>query len=1157
MKKNKNIFRLIGKKRLKKFWMIKNFIILFFALNLSVQANGFAQKIAVVKYINASIEEVFDDLKNQTGYGILYKKHEIDSKMRVSLELKNADVQKVLNEVLEGTGLVYVIQDEVIVIYKAPLLSESQQQKHRVQGKVSDEKGNPLPGVSVVVKGTTLGVATDVNGAYSLEFEGSDAVLVYSFIGFNSQEVNVAGRSQINITLQEEQVGLEEVVVTGYGTITKEAYTGSAAVVSSKKIEERAVASFQDVLRGNSPGTLVTGTGQPGVNNAIRLRGISSMNASNSPLYVIDGMILDVTNMSGDTDFATNPLNTINPSDIESVTVLKDAASASLYGSRGANGVIVITTKQGKERDKPLYSLDMQFGASKPFYASRPDFVNKDEFVELWLEGEMHYQISRKTSDEEFFSEVKKLYADKENYQISGRNYHDWYQYAQEQFNDHFKIGNPEGGYYDYDFFNGDEDKLADVNWFDEVTRTAPFQKFNFSVQGGSNAMNYYASLGYLNQEGILIGSGLKRYSLKMNLSSKPKNTLIHWGLNNTLSYADQAGPRANANGYAMPQYTAFAIAPVAPVYLDDGSYNLQLPKGVNNNNNPVAVSETNTYERPQTKIMTSGWMQVNFTDWLYLNSRANLDYTHARRREWRNKDFGDGNSVNGSLYERDARKTKLSNTNLLHFNKSFNEIHNLNAYVGTEVEDVKYEYVMAEGINFPTNDTPYLGAAATPESIGGSGSGYGMFSLLSSVSYSMDGKYYLSGSFRSDESSRFAKEHRKGNFWSVSGAWRISREAFMEHVSFVNDLKIKTSFGTNGTLPSEYYAWQALYAFGSDYMGQSGAVIPDIPNRELTWEENKVFNIGFDARLFGRISLGLEYYNRTTQNLLQEFPVSSTSGFTKKLINSAASLKNSGIELDLNVQIIQDKQINWNVNLNLASLHNEFSGLETDIISGSSTQIRRNGESMYTWYMPEWAGTDPETGEQRWFYTDEAGNNAITKDFDEAEKRILGKGLPTLTGGFSNTLSWKDLELSFLFTYALGHKVMDYTGRSASKNDGYRDYRSIERDQLDRWTPDNPTGKNPIRVNTSSTWDRYKSSRYLHKGDYLKMKNIKLQYSMPSSFTELLKLSSANVFVQAENLFVLSALKGFDPEISLSGFRYPHQYPTATTYTLGVKVNF
>jgi len=323
-------------------------------------------------------------------------------------------------------------------------------------------------------------------------------------------------------------------------------------------------------------------------------------------------------------------------------------------------------------------------------------------------------------------------------------------------------------------------------------------------------------------------------------------------------------------------------------------------------------------------------------------------------------------------LYERDARKRKIRNTNLLNFNRTINNLHNINGYVGTEVEDVKYEYISAEGINFPTNKTPYLGAAATPQSVGGSGSTYGMFSLLSAANYSYNGKYYLSATFRSDESSRFTKENRRGNFWSVSGAWRLSEENFMKSVTFIDNLKVKSSYGTNGTLPSDYYAWQSLYSFGYDYMEQPGGVPPSIANTELTWEENEIFNIGFESRLFNRISLNIEYYNRTTKNLLQDLPISATTGYTEMLVNSNASLNNRGIEVDLNADLIRNSDFTWNMNLNLATLKNEFSGLEADIIG--STQIKRNGESYYTWFMAEWAGTDPETGEQRWYYTDENG---------------------------------------------------------------------------------------------------------------------------------------------------------------------------------------
>ncbi len=1145
--------------------IMKITFVLLVAFGLSVSATGLSQsKKLTLSLKNATLLEIFQEIEANTDLGFLYKNDQIDQNKTYSVNAKDQEVYEVLDQLLNEANYTFTIIENNVVVTKTQNTTEKNvaQQQLTITGKVVDAKGEPLPGVNVYEKTNPQnGVITGIDGNYTIVVDNLDAILSFSFIGFDAQEVQVAGRSTINITLMEEQIGLDEVVVTGYGTITKEAYTGSAAVVSAKKIEERPVASFQDVLRGNSPGTLVTGTGQPGAMNTIRLRGISSMNASNAPLYVIDGVIMDISNMSGSSGYATNPLNSINPSDIKSMTVLKDAASASLYGSRGANGVIVITTKQGRDSDKPQYSIDMQMGVSEIFSANKPDLVNRDEFMELWLEGEMHYQVRRKTGYDDFFSEIKNLYADKEGYEVSGRNYYEWQNYAKRQFNSHFGIWSPVNNDYYENFFDADGnpgedfDKLADTNWYDEVTRVAPFKKFNVSTQGGNKHFNYYASLEYFNQEGILIGSGLERYSMRTNISSKPKGALIHWGINNMVSYSDQSGPRSDAYGYAMPQYTALAIAPVAPVYLEDGSYNLNLPKGVNNNQNPVAVAETNEYLRPQTKILTSGWLQLNITDWLNINSRTNLDYTHARRRNWYNKDFGDGKADEGSLYERDARRRKISNTTLLNFNKTFNSVHALNGYVGSEVEEMKYQYIGATGVKFPFNKAPYLSAAAKPESVEGSGSEYGMTSILSAANYSYDGKYYLSATFRSDKASRFADDFRRGNFWSVSGAWRISDELFMNDISFLDNLKIKASYGTNGTLPSDYFAWMPLYSLGQDYVEEPGAAIYNIHTPELTWEENEVFNIGFESRLFNRLNLNVEYYNRTTENLLLDVPLSSTTGFTSKLINSMASLSNQGFEIDVNADIIRNSDFNWNINVNAATLKNEFSGLENDIIS--STQIKRNGESYYSWYMPEWAGIDKETGEQQWYGRDEDGNEIIVKDFDDGERRILGTALPKVTGGISSSFEWKGLDFSFLFTYGVGHHVMDYTGRTATKNDGYRDYRGIERSQLDRWTPDNTNGTNPIRVNSSGTWNRYLSSRYLYKGDYLKLKNIKLQYTIPSSITDKLKLRSASVFAQAENLWVATELDGFDPEISLSGYRDADQYPTATTYTFGVKLNF
>ncbi|MBI9060945.1 MAG: TonB-dependent receptor [Marinilabiliaceae bacterium] len=1145
----------------KAFMIMKLSFIFCFVLLLNVSAGVYSQKQKFnIAVRNAKLVDVLSEIEKESDVSFYYKSEDIDHSKTYSVNYKDEELVEILDDLLQSSNLTFKMMDNFVAIMKTSAETPTVvQQDKRVSGVITDKNGEALPGVSVYIKGTTQGTITNIDGEYSITVADETAILVYSFIGFETQEVAVSERTSINITLMDETTSLGEVIVTGYGTITKEAYTGSASVVSAKKIEDRPVASFQDVLRGNSPGTLVTGTGQPGVMSSVRLRGISSMNASNAPLYVVDGIVLETGNMSGDSDYATNPLNTLNPSDIKSITVLKDAASASLYGSRGANGVIVITTKKGRKSEKTQYSVDMQMGVSNIFKASKPDLVNKDEFMELWLEGEMHYQIAREVNRNDFYGEIKNLYADKENYEIDGMNFQEWQNDAKEEFNKHFYWYDAEGNKVG-DFFNADGtpgadyEKLPDTNWYDEISQAAPFQKMNLSAQGGSNAINYYTSLEYFNQEGVLLSSGLERYSLLLKLSSEDKNQFINWGLRNMVSYTDQEGPRSGAYGYAMPHYTALAIAPVSPVYLEDGSYNLKLPKNVNSNQNPVAISDLNEYRRPQTKIISSAWLQFNLTDWLYLKSDFSLDYTHARRREYKDKDIGDGKKSNGSLYERDARRSRVGNKNILYLDKTLNDVHKISVYGGTEVENRTYKYITASGINFLTDDTPYLSAAAVPSDVSGSGTDYGMFSWLTAVNYSFNSKYYLSANFRSDQSSRFSKENRTGNFWSTSAAWRISEEPFMKDIAFIDNMKIKASYGINGTLPSDYYGYQSLYSLGGNYNGQPGGAPSFVANPDLTWEENEIFNIGVDIRLLNRVSLGIEYYNRKTKNLLQDLPVTSTSGFTSMLVNTNAGLKNQGLEIDLNVDLIRNSTINWDMNLNVATLKNEFFGLQSDDLGN---QIKRNGESYYTWYLREWAGIDTETGEQQWYYTDENGNNSITKVYDEAERRIVGKALPDVTGGISSMVSWKGLDFSFLFTYGLGHQVLDYTGRTNTKNDGYRDYRGIERSQLNRWTPDNTSGTNPLRVNTSRINYRWTSTRYLHDGDYLKLKNIKLQYSIPKTITERLKLSAINVFAQAENLFVLTELDGFDPEISLSGYRTPDQYPTATTYTMGIKVNF
>lgn len=443
------------------------------------------------------------------------------------------------------------------------------------------------------------------------------------------------------------------------------------------------------------------------------------------------------------------------------------------------------------------------------------------------------------------------------------------------------------------------------------------------------------------------------------------------------MSYSDQSGPRRDALGYAMPQYTALSLAPIVPVKLEDGSYNFKFPSNVNSNMNPVAIGKYYTYARPQLKALLSGWLKFNFTKWLNFKSVAAVDYLHTRKRHYYDKDFGDGKKDNGYLSERDARRTMITNSNLLYFNKTFGGVHDVSAYGGIELETMTSAYIAASGKNFLSDDYPYLSASSVPGGVSGSGDEYAMFSWLMKLDYAYDNKYYIGGSFRSDRSSRFHPDHRVGNFWSVSGAWRISQEKFLQDNPVINNLKLKVSYGINGTLPSSYYSWRSRYGFGYDYAGDLGIAPVSISNKKLTWEENKVFNVGLDIRMWDRLNIGLEYYSRKSSNLLLDEPISMVTGHEDRLVNSSAGLKNQGIELEMSVDIIRDRRVNWEFSMNLATLKNKFFGLKSDDIG---TQIKRNGESYYSWYLRKWAGTDPETGEQRWYYTDTDGKKPSLK---------------------------------------------------------------------------------------------------------------------------------------------------------------------------------
>ncbi len=1039
---------------------------------------------------------------------------------------------------------------------KFPSVRASQtMQQMEIKGYVYNQDNTPLFGAVIREEGTTNSVLADRDGAYSIKVTSREGLkLNFSFLGMKPQTIEVNKKTTIDVILEALDNRIEEVVVTGYGNINKEEYTGSANVISSDDIANRPVGSFENALSGLSPGLAISSSGQPGDIAEVRLRGFGSMNSSSQPLYVIDGVVFDQDNTTGHSGAVSSPMATINPSDIASITILKDAASASLYGSQGANGVIVITTKQGVASDRMRFNFSAQGGVSTIHTQIKPDLINGEQYKELWTEGQLHLLIQGQGGD--FKQNLDNLYNNKLGYFLNGFNYYQWQKQAQQDFNNYYALQKPDGTYYNYDFWGDDANKLPNTDWFDEITRPAAFQQYDFSMNGGSTNLKYFLSLGYLDQEGIILNSNLKRYSMRLNLNSDNQNKLINWGLNTNISSTEQSGPLTSGSSYNIPHYAALLLPSVVPPYLEDGSYNFRFPNNLlNGNHNPIASAYDNIRERPQFSLFTSGWARINFKPWLNLTSDVSQYYITGRREDYFDQDFGSGYGVNGDLTSYNSRRVKLTNRNTLNFNYTINNRHRFNALAAFELVNFQQAWSSINVVNFMTDEKPVLSTGAEVAAWSGSGYDYSMVSLVSKFDYSYRYRYFIGGSFRQDQSSRFSPDHRTGDFWSVSGAYRITNEpwAWVKAIKPVfNNIKFKGSYGYNGTLPSSYYSWRTLFNGTGRYNSEHALSQSFRGTYDLSWEKNKVWNVGVDLGMFkDKIKITAEYYKRKSSDLLQDVPVSRVSGYSTMLMNTTAGIENKGFEMDVNANII-NKLFKWDIKANIATLNATYYGLEQDIIG---THIMRNGESVHSWFLNEFAGINSHTGQLLFYAYDDGGNKIIANTDYPSARRVVGKGTPSATGGISNFLSYQGFELSTLFTFGWGHQVYDNRKALRTGIDGQSMDYNADVSQLDGWNPDNIYATSRIRINGQLSPGI--STRYLYDGDYLKLKNIKLSYAFAPSTFRKLSINNVSLYGQVENLWVWTELKGYDPDLQMDGYIGAAKYPTATTCTFGINMNF
>lgn len=1080
----------------------------------------FAQTTVTATFKNATLSEVLWEVQRQTDFTFVYSTEEVKNVKVEKLIVNHEKIANVLDKCLKGSGLTYTVHDGVIAIKPVSKVEEmaAPQQKTKLNGTVVDETGEAIIGANVIVKGTTNGCTTDLDGHFTLDVDHLPVTLMVSYIGYTRQEIKVTFAKTIKVEMTPDNNLMDEVVITGYGTFKKSAYAGSAASVKGETLKDVPAISFKDLLQGNAPGVQFTSSsGQPGASSSLRIRGMGSFNASNSPLYVIDGVPMrsgTINTMSSDAGL--DIMSTINSSDIESVTVIKDAAAASLYGSRAANGVVLITTKKGKA-GKPSISLKADWGSSDFAMDCRP-IMGGEERRQYIYDGLVAGQIKK------------------------GKSEADAMAYADGEIDDYAPV--PWCGYTD---------------WDDVLFKKGNHQSYEASLSGGTDRFKYYSSLSYLKQDGIAINSGLERISGRLNVDFQATSKL-KLGANVLFATVNQ-DVYSEGTSYSSPFYTSRnAVVPSDPIYNEDGSWNRDLIRI--GDRNPL-LSATYDYQREYvTRTFNTIYGEYEFIKDLKFKSTFSYDYVITKGKDWSDPRTSNGDDINGGMSKKYYEYNKMVWANQVSYKTSIARDHHIDALVGYEIDDQYRDYLSGYATNFATHDKNQISNGMKTESVGGNDTRTRMVSYLTRLNYDYKNKYYLGGSFRTDGSSRFQRDNRWGSFWSISGAWRIIEEEFMSPTKdWLTDLKIRASYGVNGTLPSDYFGYMGLSSLTNGYLEQPGIIQSQLRNDDLQWETNYNLNLGLDFALWNRINVTLEYYTRTTKNLLMDRPISMTTGFSSYLMN-IGEVKNKGVELEISSTNIQTKDFSWNTTFNISHNKNKIvtlDGMQTEIKSGS--QIRKVGKSYRTFYMIEFAGINPETGAPQ-FYTNDVDENGnyikdITEEINKAHAIVLDKHAePNAIGGLSNTLRYKWFDLNFMFSYQFGGYSYDNWAQK-TEHGGNDLEANIPSYYKDSWKkPGDVTKYELFYEKPSVAMNKVTTTRRLHSTDFIRLKTLTFGFTVPKDWTRKIGIENVRLYASANNLWTWAAYDYYDPE-AVSGGTAIWGTPPLKTVTFGINVNF
>lgn len=1106
-----------------------------------------AQNVSV-NFTRVRLEKVLDELSVQTGFSFLHSRPAVNPDELVTLNVSNVSLSSALDKLFAGTEVSYQISEKKVYLYSKHAQTSTEIKK-KVRGKIVDADGIPIIGAGVLVKGTTRGTTTDIDGVFSIETSPQE-ILLFSSLGYDDIEAIVGNRSVFDITLNESSTQLSETVVIGYGVVNKRDVSTAISSIKAEDISGLAISDFRQSMAGKMPGVHIMQTsGDPEGRVNVCVRGVSSATAGNDPLYVVDGVPMD------------NGLSGINSNDIESLEVLKDASSAAIYGSRGSNGVILITTKKGKS-DKVSVSFDSYYGVEQ--LSKKIDMLDAYQYAQLSKEGHDNAYFDLHPGGTDINGSRPESYS---NYPV--------------EFEPYLKG------------MSG----LTNTDWQDEIYRTAKTTNQNLSISGKCNSVNYYISGGFYKKEGIIINSDFTKYSARINLDGKSNK--FKYGINFSPSYSKSN--RVDASGsYSSGGIVQSALSstPIWPVYNEDGTFNFQgngfwrIGNDYQHNEvlNPVALATLQSDVVNRMAITGRGFMSYEIIDGLTFQTSIGGNYYGAHNDKYRSSKLP---LLGKAYYGKPSNPVGYSSSgfyfnwlfeNQLTYSKDF-DAHSLTAVIVQSAQKETYYGNSVEATDYP-NDYIQTIDGGTVSKGSSKKTEWSLASYLARVQYSYKGKYMLSAAIRADGSSRFGKNNRWGYFPSASAAWRITGEDFFknsESLKWINDLKIRTSYGLTGNFEIGNYQHLSTMATDNYILGTGSGSLANgykpngISNPDLTWEKTSMVNFGVDISAFkGYLGLTAEYYYSDTHDMLLNVPVPHLTGYSTTLMN-IGKVNNRGVEITLTSRHSYSSGLSYSFNSNFAKNINEVKALganDTPIIKTCSTShdffITTVGKPIGSYYLlvqdgifknseelkayPHFANT--QAGDFR--FVDVDGDGVLETDDDRA---IVGNYMPDFTYGFNGDLAFKGFDLQFAFQGVYGNEILNLNRRYIASVEGNLNMMSVT---LNRWKSESEPGDgNTNRANRKAKGNNGRTSTWhIEDGSYLRLQNLSLGYTIPQSLSQKANISKLRLYVSGQNLFTWTKYSGYNPEVSLSsdsltpGVDYG-TYPLARTFMIGLNITF